>query len=90
MAINITHFDDCKEKYQSHEVNISGDLMDIGLYEMRVEIMGYGRNKQEAYDEASLKLKNLINRLTKVYNDLHIDDVIEVDNYRHEIKKIDI
>ena len=86
MAINITHFDDCKEKYQSHEVNISGDLMDIGLYEMRVEIMGYGRNKQEAYDEASLKLKNLINRLTKVYNDLHIDDVIEVDNYRHEIK----
>lgn len=87
MAINITHFDDCKEKYQSHEVNISGDLMDIGLYEMRVEIMGYGRNKQEAYDEASLKLKNLINLLTKVYNDLHIDDVIEVDNYRHEIKK---
>ena len=87
MAINITHFDDCKEKYQSHEVNISGDLMDIGLYEMRVEIMGYGRNKQEAYDEASLKLKNLINRLTKVYNDLHLDDVIEVDNYRHEIKK---
>ena len=90
MAINITHFDDCKEKYQSHEVNISGDLMDIGLYEMRVEIMGYGRNKQEAYDEASLKLKNLINRLTKVYNDLHIDDVIEVDNYRHEIKKISV
>ena len=87
MAINITHFDDCKEKYQSHEVNISGDLMDIGLYEMSVEIMGYGRNKQEAYDEASLKLKNLINLLTKVYNDLHIDDVIEVDNYRHEIKK---
>ena len=87
MAINITHFDDCKEKYQSHEVNISGDLMDIGLYEMRVEIMGYGRDKQEAYDEASLKLKNLINLLTKVYNDLHIDDVIEVDNYRHEIKK---
>ena len=87
MAINITHFDDCKEKYQSHEVNISGDLMDIALYEMRVEIMGYGRNKQEAYDEASLKLKNLINLLTKVYNDLHIDDVIEVDNYRHEIKK---
>ena len=87
MAINITHFDDCKEKYQSHEVNISGDLMDIGLYEMRVEIMGYGRDKQEAYDEASLKLKNLINLLTKVYNDMHIDDVIEVDNYRHEIKK---
>ena len=54
---------------------------------MRVEIMGYGRNKQEAYDEASLKLKNLINRLTKVYIDLNIDDVIEVDNYRHEIKK---
>ena len=25
MAINITHFDDCKEKYQSHEVNISGE-----------------------------------------------------------------
>lgn len=87
MAINITHFDDCKEKYQSHEVNISGDLMDIGLYEMSVEIMGCGRDKQEAYDEASLKLKNLINLLTKVYNDLHIDDVIEVDNYRHEIKK---
>ena len=87
MAINITHFDDGKEKYQSHEVNISGDLRDIGLYEMDVEIMGYGRDKQEAYDEASLKLKNLINLLTKVYNDLHIDDVIEVDNYRHEIKK---
>ena len=87
MAINITHFDDCKEKYQSHEVNISGDLRDIEIYEMDVEIMGYGRDKQEAYDEASLKLKNLINRLTKVYNDLHIDDVIEVDNYRHEIKK---
>ena len=86
MAINITHFDDGKERYQSHEVNISGDLSDIGLYEMDVEIMGYGRDKQEAYDEASLKLKNLINRLTKVYNDLHIDDVIEVDNYRHEIK----
>ena len=86
MAINITHFDDGKEKYQSHEVNISGDLSDIGLYEMDVEIMGYGRDKQEAYDEASLKLKNLINLLTKVYNDLHIDDVIEVDNYRHEIK----
>ena len=87
MAINITHFDDGKEKYQSHEVNISGDLSDIGLYEMDVEIMGYGRDKQEAYDDASLKLKNLINLLTKVYNDLHIDDVIEVDNYRHEIKK---
>ena len=87
MAINITHFDDGRENYQSHEVNISGDLSDIGLYEMDVEIMGYGRDKQEAYDEASLKLKNLINRLTKVYNDLHIDDVIEVDNYRHEIKK---
>lgn len=87
MAINITHFDDGKEKYQSHEVNISGVLRDIELYEMDVEIMGYGRNKQEAYDEASLKLKNLINLLTKVYNDLHIDDVIEVDNYRHEIKK---
>ena len=87
MAINITHFDDGREKHQSHEVNISGDLRDIELYEMDVEIMGYGRDKQEAYDEASLKLKNLINRLTKVYNDLHIDDVIEVDNYRHEIKK---
>ena len=56
MAINITHFDDCKEKYQSHEVNISGDLRDIEIYEMNVEIMGYGRDKQEAYDEASLKL----------------------------------
>ena len=87
MAINITHFDDGRETHQSHEVNILGDLKDIELYEMNVDIMGYGRDKQEAYDDASLKLKNLINLLTKVYNDLHIDDVKEVDIYRLEIKK---
>ena len=87
MAINITHFDDGRENYQSHEVNILGDLKDIELYEMNVDIMGYGRDKQEAYDDANLKLKNLINLLTKFYNDLHIDDVKEVDIYRLEIKK---
>lgn len=87
MTINITHFDDGREKNQSHEVNILGDLKDIEIYEMNVDITGFGKDRQEAYDDASLKLKNLINLLTKFYNDLHIDDVKEVDIYRLEIKK---
>lgn len=87
MAINITHFDDGRENYQSHEVNILGNLKDIEIYDMNIDITGYGRDKQEAYDDANLKLKNLINLLTKFYNDLHIDDVKEVDIYRLEIKK---
>lgn len=59
----ITHHDDGKEKYQSHEVSMR-DEIDYGLYSIDFDITGYGATKEEAYDEFRKKLHEKFDMLS--------------------------
>ena len=63
MGFKIKHFDDGKEKWQSHEVSIKGSNDGQDLY-----IVGFGETKEQAYHECMEKLESYINSLMELLN----------------------
>lgn len=87
--IKLTHYDDGKEKYQSHEIRILNDDDSIN-YNLSGEISGYGYTKNEAIQDFLNKMDNLcreyemLKQRILVYQDT---DIIEVDYRNKPINK---
>ncbi len=60
----LEHIDDCKEKWQSHEVSIKDEdfsNIEAGLYSKNpFDIIGYGATKEDAYEDFKAKFKKLM------------------------------
>lgn len=83
MDYKITHFNDGKSKYESHEIKISitGDYSDI-VTDINFP-PSYGSSKEEAYEECIKQFKEvsdrIIDTLREMQQNLSIDKTIEVD-----------
>ncbi len=86
--IGLTHYDDRKEKWQSHEITI-GDSgffnAEFGIYSHDpFDITGYGRTKDEAIEDFKNKFKYVMRELKAfetmlLDTDMITDNIIEVD-----------
>lgn len=78
----MTHHDDGKEKYESHEVSMRNST-DYGLCSINFDITGYGATKEEAYDEFRKKLHEKFDTLSAFVDAIDagkpLIDMIEVD-----------
>ena len=94
--IKLAHHDDCKQKYQSHEISIFDKCDDycdetgtFGIHDLAA-IVGYGYDEEEAMKDFITKfnyamdiLKVFQNKLNAEYNSI---DKVEVD-YKGDIIK---
>ena len=91
MKIWMTHYDDGKQKYQSHEVSIGvryeesdRDNIDFDIYsgaEHCVEFadfpVGYGENKEEAIQNFKDKLKYMVDSFNHILDQVNNNSDIE-------------
>lgn len=93
----LAHYNDGKEKWQSHEVSLrKSEQHDLSadLYTLDVtDITGYGSTKEEAIDDFKSKLKHLINKYKELealilYSNSMVDSIKEVDGEGNLIKEI--
>ena len=96
--IQLTHYDDGKGKYQSHEVSLkvphgvnNKKLNSYIEYDFS-EITGYGETKEEALNDFMKKFNYMLNEwqeFANMLNDTNVvtDNMLEVDCVGHEIKK---
>lgn len=84
----LAHYNDGKEKWQSHEVSLreSGQYdLSTDLYSLDVaDITGYGSTKEEAIDDFKSKLKHIINKYKELEalilcSNSMVDSIKEVD-----------
>lgn len=75
----LIHYDDKKEKFQSHEITIGGEIgikPDIGLYSGDFsDITGYGSTKDEAINDFIRKYEYLINQYNAFLNMIHANAI---------------
>ena len=69
----LSHYDDKKGKYQSHEITMTNDKIicntDIGVYSNDFsDIIGYGETKEEAYKDFLKKYEYLLNQYQNFFN----------------------
>lgn len=94
--IEMTHHDDGKKKYQSHEISIR----ELNFYNSEAnlsthnpfDVYGYGETKEEAIEDFKNKFKYLIKELQAFEqmlfdSDVITDNIIEVDCLGHEIER---
>lgn len=95
--IQLTHYDDGKCKYQSHEVNLK---VPHGVNNKRLnayieydfsEITGYGETKEEALNDFADKFNYMLNEWQAFANILNetnviVDNMLEVDCTGREVK----
>lgn len=95
--IQLTHYNDGKEKYQSHEVRLK---VPHGINSKKInayieydfsEITGYGETKEEAIDDFINKFNYILdewNAFAKMLNETNVitDTMLEVDCVGHEVK----
>lgn len=65
--LKLKHYDDKKEKYQSHEISFDTEIdcvnNDIGIYSLELtDIVGYGKTKEEALEDFKKKFKYLLDK----------------------------
>ncbi len=66
----LSHYDDEKQKWQSHEVSLSG-LLDTGeVYIDLSTIEGYGSSKEEAYQDFRKKFNAIYAAMTELVHTL--------------------
>ena len=96
--IQLTHYNDGKEKHQSHEVSLK---VPHGINSKRFnayieydfsEITGYGETKEEALNDFMNKFNYMLDEwqaFANMLNDTNVitDNILEVDCTEHEIKK---
>lgn len=62
----LAHYDDGKQKWQSHEVSLSGLLeIDDGYVDLST-IQGYGSTKEEAYKDFRKKFNAMYAKMTDI------------------------
>lgn len=93
----LAHYNDGKEKYQSHEIYFKEDPhfyhQETGLFSHNLsDIRGYGETKEEALDDFKKKFDYIMYEMKAIENLLHGSDVytnsmIEVDCSGNEITK---
>ena len=95
--IQLTHYNDGKEKYQSHEVSLK---VPHGINSKRFntyieynfsEITGYGETKEEALNDFMNKFNYMLYKwqaFANMLNDTNVvtDNMLEVDCVGHEVK----
>lgn len=96
--IQLTHYDDGKGKYQSHEIGLNvpyginnENLHSYVMYNLG-EITGYGETKEEALDDFVNQFNYMLgewNAFANMLNTTNVitDNILEVDCTGHEIKK---
>ena len=96
--IQLTHYDDGKCKYQSHEVSLkiphginNQELHSYIEYDFS-EIIGYRETKEEALNDFMNKFNYMLDEwqaFANMLNDTNVitDNILEVDCTGHEIKK---
>lgn len=66
----LAHYNDGKEKWQSHEVSLSG-LLDTGEAFIDLStIEGYGSSKEEAYQDFRKKFNEMYAKMTELVHTL--------------------
>lgn len=95
--IQLTHYDDGKGKYQSHEVSLkvphginNQELHSYIEYDFS-EITGYGETKKEALNDFVNKFNYMLDEWQAFANMLNetnviVDNMLEVDCTGHEVK----
>lgn len=95
--IQLTHYNDGKEKHQSHEVSLK---VPHGINSKRFnayieydfsEITGYGETKEEALNDFMNKFNYMLDEwqtFANMLNDTNVvtDNMLEVDCVGHEVK----
>lgn len=59
--------DDKKEKHQSHEAHFYESILEIDYYG-NLEIVGYGKTKDEALKNLKLAFMDMINKINETIN----------------------
>ena len=86
--IRLTHHDDHKEKWQSHEITMcDSEFVNavFGIYSHNpFDIIGYGKTKDEAIEDFKNKFKYVMRELKAfetmlLDTDVITDDIMEVD-----------
>ena len=95
--IQLTHYDDGKGKYQSHEVSLkvphginNQEIHSCIEYDFS-EITGYGETKEEALNDFMKKFNYMLDEWQAFANMLNntnvvTDNMLEVDCTGHEVK----
>lgn len=88
--LELTHYNDGKEKWQSHEVSMA-DKTDFGLEDFDfASIYGYGETYEEALEEFKRAFDEKLKRLKDFEKMLFETEAlvpIEVDCFKKEIKR---
>lgn len=95
--IQLTHYDDGKEKYQSHEVslkvpyNVKSKRLNTYIEYDFSEITGYGETKEEALNDFMKKFNYMLDEwkaFANMLNETNVitDNILEVDCVGHEVK----
>lgn len=93
--IELTHYDDGKKKFQSHEVSIKEQYFYNAKYDVTshnvFDLIGYGKTKEEALEDYKKKFGYVMNELRAFEQMLFETDVlensmVEVDARGNEIK----
>ena len=89
MKVWMTHYDDRKEKSQSHEItigmrldNTDSDNIDMNIFlgvEQCIQFadfpIGYGETKEEAIQDFKDKIKYMSESFAKIYDKINNDDI---------------
>lgn len=89
MKVWMTHYDDRKEKSQSHEItigmrldNTDSDNIDMNIFlgvERCIQFadfpIGYGETKEEAIQDFKDKIKYMAESFAKIYDKINNDDI---------------
>lgn len=83
MLMKIAHYDDCKEKWQSHTCYLFNDANDHREFDI-TNVYGYGETKEEA-------IENLKKELEQCFNELHALEkmLYETDALDNDIVEVD-
>lgn len=82
MLLNLTHYDDGKQKYRSHEVELNEPYFYNAEHDVYTHnpfsITGYGQTKEEAVEDFKKKYEYVLNELIAFGKMLFETDVIEI------------
>lgn len=88
--IRLGHYDDKKEKWQSHTISI----LDYNYFDNPYDVRGYGEDKEEALEDFMKKFKYVMDELRELEEVLFetsiiTDNIVAVDWSGKEIKEED-
>lgn len=76
MLMKIAHYDDGKEKWQSHACYLFNDASDYHEFDI-TNIWGYGETKEEAIENLKKELEHYFSELLALEKMLYETDVLD-------------